>query len=183
MIPIIASCSQSPPSRYPIVSATDLLLTAASFPDTWEADSCEPYCERAERFGNAFRTFGRPNIAGHVIQQVTNYTYERSATAAFQRAQEVTFSQKAPQVEPFISSPSISYTSPIADDYNFSCGIDVIVACRTLARYGNYYIEIYFVIDDGDGNGLQLSKVPSILSALDIHIASVLGIEAANNIK
>lgn len=164
-------------SRYPIVSAENLLLTAEPFPTSWEADPCATDCDSTKQYGKAMRVFGRPKIAGHVIQQVTNYVYERSAKGEFQRAREITFPKRAPNESPFISAPPITYTSSIADDYHFGCGIDIVPACSVLARYSNYYIEIYFDIDGGDGDGLQIVEVQPILEALDTHVASQLGIE------
>jgi hypothetical protein len=167
---------QTSQSRYPIVSATKLLLSIEAFPNSWEINPCTPHCDRSEQFGEARRSFIRPHVAGHVIQHVTNYVYERSAHGEFQRALEVTFPEPAPDEPPFNAAPPISYMSPIADDYHFGCGIDVVSACRVLARYSNYYVEIYFDIDGGDGDGLEIREVQPILEALDTLIATQLGI-------
>jgi hypothetical protein len=173
----LASCMpfEKPATKYPIVAARNLLLDAAAFPSTWDVFPCGPDCAR-EGYGRAMRTFGRRNIAGHVIQEITNYVYESSAEGNFQRAQATNFPRRDPDERPFSTAPSISYTSPFADQYGLGCGIDTVPACRLYARYGNYFVYMYFDIDDGSGEGLQVADVPPILEALDRQIAKHLNI-------
>jgi hypothetical protein len=85
LVLFLASCKpfEKPATKYPIVAARNLLLDATAFPPTWDADPCGPDCARDEGYGKAMRAFGRRNIAGHVIQEITNYVYESSARSNF----------------------------------------------------------------------------------------------------
>ncbi len=100
-----------------------------------------------------------------------NYVYESSAQGNFQRAQATNFPQRASLEPPFSHSPVITYTSPFADQYALGCGVDTVPACRLYARYGNYFVYMYFDIDAGTGDGLYVTDVTPILQALDQHMA------------
>jgi hypothetical protein len=178
LVLFLASCRpfEKPATKYPIVAARTLLLDATAFPPTWDADPCGPDCARDEGYGKAMRIFGRRNIAGHVIQEITNYVYASSAQNNFQRAQATNFPRRDPNEPPFSTAPSITYTSPFADQYALGCGIDIVPACRLYAQYGNYYVYMFFNIDSGTGEGLQVADVTPILKALDQQLATQLHI-------
>ena len=54
--------------------------------------------------------------------------------------------------------------------------MDEVHACRSIFRYGNYFVEFYLEIDDGNGYGLQLHEVEPILRAMDERAAELLEI-------
>jgi hypothetical protein len=174
----LTSCMpfEKPATKYPIVAARTLLLDATVFPQTWEADPCAPDCARDEGFGNATRTFGRRNIAGTVIQEITNYVYESSAQGASKRAQATNFPRRDSDERLFSTASSITYVSRFADQYALGCGVDTVPVCRLYAQYGNYFVYMYFDIDNGTGDGLQVADITPILEALDRKIASQLHI-------
>lgn len=148
------------PVEPPDISISDLLLDTASFPPGWQIDSCVPYCSSPP--GEASRTFGRIDLAGHIIQDVFYYRTERGAKVKFQRYLETTS---------LPSPPELSYQSPIADEQYVQCGIverNGIKVCQAGRRYGNYFIYFYFDIDTGDNDGFPSTKdIEPILQALD----------------
>lgn len=161
------SLGQPAPTPMPAVPAYDWLLNAEPFPERWQADPCDPDCERAERPHNALRTFGIVNVPGHVIQQVFYFGSERSARAKFQRYEETTS---------FSTPEEISYRSPIADEQYLRCGVDKVPACWAGLRYENYFVYFYFDIDGGRGDGLKIEEIEPILRAIDVRAGELLGI-------
>ena len=158
------------PASTPAIPTNEWLLDDTSFPPTWSVNPCAPHCERTERVTQSLRSFGNIDKPGHVIQNVFYFSSEKAAEAKFQRYEERT-SHLAP--------PEITYRSPIADEQYLQCGIDEpvgIYVCRASRRYGTYFIYFFFNIDQGDGNGLQLREVETILRAMDEQAAIVLNI-------
>jgi hypothetical protein len=132
----------------------------------------------------AQRTFGRLAIPGSAIQQVYRLDSIEAARAKFQRVREVDFRSRQPPNLQFAPPAEITYRSPIADEYYFGCGVDRVPACKAIFRYGNYYIEFYFNLDeyrgyglDYEGDGLKLEQVEPILRAMDERAAAVLGLQ------
>mgnify|MGYP000477655184 CR=1 FL=1 len=165
------------------IPAWHLLINADTFPEGWEADPCAPTDRLCFSGTHALRTFGRVAIPGHVIQQVYRFNSIEAAQAKFQRVWEVDFRPRQPPNMQFAPPPEITYRSPSADEYYFGCGVDRVPGCKALFRYGNYYIEFYFDLDeyrgyglDDEGDGLRLEQVEPILRAMDEHAATVLGL-------
>jgi hypothetical protein len=153
-----ASCaSRDGATTTPIlqVPARALLIDATAFPERWEADPCVPDCARLEGEQQAIRVFGIVGVAGHVNQKVHRFDTVQAAVAYYQRAHEVDFRvRQAPQHQ--LTPPvDIPYQSPIADEYYLGCGVDELPVCRAIMRYHNYVVMLFFIIDNGDGEGVQ----------------------------
>jgi hypothetical protein len=168
------------PVPAPGVAASALLLDASPFPTGWQADPCEPHCDRAERSSEARRTFGIVDIPGHVNQTVLHYGSLNSAHAVFESYKGSDLSTSTPEARspfvPFRIPDEIAYKSPFADEQYLGCGIDVIPACVAGRRYGQYFVRFFFVIDDGNGEGLKIGEVEPILRAMDEHYAELFDI-------
>jgi hypothetical protein len=159
------------PAPAPVIPPSALILDATSFPTGWDIVPCEPNCDQAERSGAALRTFGKQGTPGHVVQEVMHFADENAAHTKFQTYMQSNLSEFTPESRspyvPFKPPPEITYLSPFADEQYLGCGVDVVLACRAGRRYGSYFVYIYFDIDGGKGDGLQISEVEPILRALD----------------
>ncbi len=171
------------PLPLPNIPAWHLLINADAFPKGWEADPCAPTDRLCFSGTHALRTFGRVEIPGHVIQQAYRFNAVEAAKAKFRRVREVDFRPRQPPNLQFAPPSEITYQSPIADEYYFGCGVDRIPACKAIFRYGNYYIEFYFDLDeyqgygrDVEGDGLKIEEIEPILRAMDERAAAVLGL-------
>ncbi len=174
---------ESAPLPLSNIPAWHLLINADTFPKGWEADPCDSTDRLCFSETHALRTFGRVAIPGHVIQQVYRFNSIEAAQAKFHRVREADFRPRQPPNMQFAPPPEITYQSPIADEYYFGCGVDRVPACEAIFRYGNYYIEFYFDLDeyrgyglDVEGDGLKLEQVEPILRAMDERAATVLGL-------
>ncbi len=148
---------------------SDLLLDELPFPSGWQIHICEPYCDISPN--ESSRSFYRISLPGQVIQDVFYYRTERDAEAKFQRYLETTGH----------SYPSeINYLSPIADEQYLRCGIverNGIKICQAARRYGNYFVYLYFDIDEGYDDGLPtIQDVEPILRALDERVSERLDV-------
>lgn len=170
-----------------VVSARELLINDAAFPPSWDADPCAPDCDRAEGERKAGRTFGLRATAAKATQNVSRLPSVAEAHATFERSRAVDFRTGNPLREPssdLIPPPEITYQSPLADEYYFGCGVDVIPLCQVSTRYGQYFIEFFFYMERGvaDGvvieekGGLDITEVEPILRALDDHVGARLGL-------
>jgi hypothetical protein len=170
----------------PTIPAWHLLLDAQSFPRGWDAAPCDTSDRLCFGETHALRGFGRVGVPGHVIQDVYRLSSVASAQAMFHRAREVDFkkatSLRIPSSE-FLPSPGITYRSLIADDFYLGCGVDVVPACEAIFRYGNYFIMLFFNVDKGyvdgveiKGNGLGIEQIEPILRTMDERAAAVLGL-------
>lgn len=172
--------ANAPTPRLPVdVPAWFFLIDTQSFPPNWETPECTPSVRLCLGNVHALRSFGIPGVPGHVIQDVYRFSNVSEAQALFLSARKVDFARCVPQRNPcinFLPPPEINYLSPISDEYYLGCGIDVVPACEAIFRYGQYYAELYFDIDSGKGDGLQIQQVKPILRAVDERAASVLGI-------
>ncbi len=188
-----AGCANLPhetiPSSMPLIPARDFLLDAQSFPTGWVVFPCASNCERREGERMALRSFGIADTPGHVIQEVFRLEDIAVAQAKFRTVREVDF-KKSPQSpsSEFLPPPEITYHSPIADDYYFGCGVDIVPACRAIMRYRNVFVEFFFNVDTGyadgikiEGDGLKIQEVVPILRALDKHVGSLFGITPPSN--
>lgn len=185
---LCVSCDVIPSNRIsnstPSIPAYELLLETDPFPEKWQADPCDP--ERCQRPQLAWRTFGIVGVPGHVNQTVSRFPNSEAAQAEFRLVREMGFKASSPPQIPntdFIPPQEITYRSPIADEYHFGCGVDIVPACRAIFRYGNYYLELYFDLDsyqgyglDHEGDGLKLEEVEPILRAMDEKAGEILGI-------
>jgi hypothetical protein len=170
---VLTSCAEPPSSSLPQrdIPARNLLLDAHAFPSGWTAQPCGPDCSRDEGHNHAERSFGRPAIPGSARQEIFRLADESDARAKFKIYREVDFRPLPPPDRQFAPPPGLTYRSPLADEYYLGCGVSTVPACRTIARYRNYFIYLYFDIDGGIGDGLQLAQVEQILRALDQQVA------------
>jgi hypothetical protein len=168
------SCVQAPSSRLPQrdLPASKLLLDSQSFPSGWTAEPCGPDCSRDEGDQHAERAFGRVGIPGNVRQEIFRLGDENDAKAKFNIYREADFRPLSPPDHQFSPPLAFTYHSPLADDYYLGCGVSTVPACRAIARYRNYFIYLYFDIDGGKDDGLDLVEVEPILRALDQQIAT-----------
>ena len=179
--------ANQPARTLPIVPARDLLVGIDAFPDRWGIDPCEPACGQDRGDAYAERSFGMPDVAGHVLQDVFRLDSVAAAQATFQTYREVDFRKHPPPRTPsseFVPPPEVSYHSPLADDSYFGCGVDVVPACRAIIRYGQYVVSFYIDVNHGtaDGvvitteEGLTIADIEPILRALDHQGAASLGL-------
>ena len=173
LVMLVSGCGIGQPGAlaYPMVHAKTLLLDARAFPTAWQVDACGVGCDRSERQFYSLRTFGRPTIAGHVVQQVYTYPETKQAATLFQnhRAAEV------PSEVFRIPGPS-AYQSPWADEQIVACGRPRGYLCKAFFRYRNYVVEFTFDIKDGpDFDGMEISDITPILRDMDRVAVEVLG--------
>lgn len=185
-----ASCAsrtaRPPLAPMPRIPARDLLLDDQAFPEDWDVHPCEPDCRRLEGATHAERSLYIIGVPGHAIQDVSRLESVEAARAKFQTYRRVVFRKKLPPQVPsseFLPPPEIHYRSRIADDYYFGCGVDIVPACRAIARYGQYFVYFFFNVDRGaadgeiiESEGLKIEEVEPILRALDERVATRLGI-------
>lgn len=192
---IAGSTACASPRNQPIVTpssvvlAPDLLLNDESFPQNWHILPGDDEYDKGP--SDATREFvPRENRPGHVIQDVLIFRSARAAAAEFRGYRETFFHKKPPPQTPSTDHrppPQIQYQSPIADEYYFACGVDIVPICQVLYRYDNYFIYMFFDIESieidgkqygGDDEGLQLEEIEPILRALDAQVADRLMISA-----
>ena len=159
------------PVNPPNIPTSDLLLDESPFPLGWEFGYCEPNCNISPK--ESSRDFYSIDVPGNVVQNVLYYRTQRDAEAKFQRSQEnLGLSHSYPS--------EIDYISPIAHEQYLVCGIDKrsgVKNCRSARRYGNYFVEFYFDLDQGFDDGLpSIKDVEPILRALDEQVSEKLGI-------
>ena len=172
---------QPDPTPLPAIHARELLLDAQPFPANWDVNPCAPDCSRRERETRAFRTFSNVDVGvpGRVIQEVIRLGSVAEAQAMYERSRDVDFRKGEPPQVPsteLLPPPEISYRSPIADEYYFGCGIDIVPVCRASIRYGQYFVSFFFDIDGGTGEGMEIKDVEPILRAMDAQASARLGI-------
>jgi hypothetical protein len=183
MIPVGPSIGGPQPVQPPTIPASALLLNAEPFPSGWSVDPCDLDCDReGEIEASRFFVNGHP---GHVLQDVYFYGSVQSAQIVFEAALGSDLSTATPVARapfvPFQPPDEITYRSPIADEQYLGCGIDVIPACIVGRRYGQYFIRLFIMIDNGNGERLKIDEIEPILRALDIHVGKLLNIPMENS--
>lgn len=167
----------SAPTPLPHVPAWQLLLDRDPFPPEWSIGPCtlSPRC-RGE--SEAFREFGIVGVPGHVTQDVAAFSNIAGARAGYQSARgRGIFQPQQPPDAQFKPPAEITYRSLVADEFYLGCGVDIVPGCEALYRYGNYFVEFYFSIDGGKGDGLEIHQVVPILRAMDERAMSVWGLK------
>jgi len=177
---LMTGCSISDERRglnnLPQIPAHRLLLDDTAFPEQWNVDPCEPYCSKREGINEAYRVFGMLIIPGHVVQEVYRLNTADIARYKFRTYYDTEFHQRQSPNRTFVPPKEIQYTSPIADEYAFGCGIDIVSACVALMRYDNYFVYLYINTDE-TGNGLKITEVEPILRAMDAMVISRFGLK------
>ena len=151
-----------------------LLLDARAFPATWQTDVCTIGCDRTERQFYSLRTFGRPAIAGQVVQQVYAYPETKQAVALFQNHREAEIPSGV-----FITPTESTYRSPLADEQAVGCDGPQGYVCKAFFRYRNYVVE--FTVDIAEGSdleGMEIRNIDPIMEDMDRTAAKVLGATA-----
>ena len=181
MVCLMVACAVEPrPSvepTYPLQRADVLLLPPAKSPAFVVPDACyqsDGSCMLRQNL--AYRSFHRQDN-GHDAFSQDVYAFGDVGRAGAEytelyQADVRAFSSPNHQYDVHASVP---YQSIYADSYTFMCGYKDLDYCHAFFRYRNYVV-ILFLTPTDRGDGLTYDEMTTVITAVDKHVAAVLGI-------
>ena len=159
------------------LDAKELIINSENYPADWQAFSCESVlCDSKD--GSTYEQSFLPmaHEPGQFFQEVYRFSSISDAREKFLVYQNGAFNKESfdPKGTEFSIPSEFPYISLVADQYYFACARQFGLVCQMIARYKNYFIFMYFDMDDGRGYGLTFQEVEKILEGLDEQVAHLL---------
>ena len=168
----ITPTSTPPPGwRIPV---SGLFIDTPSFPENWEVSFSTPRERPDDPTVNHVGREWYHLVSGDAWQSIWR---AYSVSDAEELYEELRTSQFAPnstleadiEFEDFAPPEQIRFTSQIADEYYFACGVWGFTYCEMVARYRNYVTEVHLPLKAGTDSkvGLSYEQIEPVLIDMD----------------